>query len=179
MGDEHHEHDEDEHREHHEHDDEHEFDNHNGADGNGGADTQGAHMGVEATMTIGDKANAIAVPVLSGAATFPQINEVRIVTMVGILDQYRLAEVQRAVIACIDFFRDGNYGGFGASSMGIITSLANPKGSVRADPVANNIVDDDIGLMLAGSTISSGSTNIIENAHRQLLAFMNENQQLT
>ncbi len=134
-------------------------------------------MSVQAIMSIHDKRSASAASVASGEALYPASSEVSIVSMPAVADEHRLADIQRAVEICIDFARDTNQ--FGSSgSTSIVTSLNGGKAAIRVELIATNVVTGDIGIMITGSVRNKGSRNITEEAHKQLLDWMNENGRL-
>lgn len=134
-------------------------------------------MGVQATMTIGDKKGSVAVPVASGAATFPSTFQVRVVSILQASDSHRLADIQRAVVICIEYARDNNLY-VGTSPMYVITTLDGGKSTIKFNNVASEIVTDNVGIMINNFEIQKGSRNIMDNAHQQLLDWMRENQRL-
>lgn len=134
-------------------------------------------MGVQATMKIGDKVDALAVSILSGEATYPGTDEVRIITILAAADEHRLADIQRAVMLCIDYARDNNiYTSSG--SIAIVTNLNSGKAGVRREGIATNVVTGDVGLMVGGTVRNKGGRNITDDAHKQLLDWMNEQNRL-
>lgn len=134
-------------------------------------------MPLQATMTIGDKTTAVAATIVSGGATYPNPNQVRIVSILPAADQHRFADIHRAVKNCLDYARDNNL--FVTSgSIAIVSNLDGGKSSIRQESIAANIVTGDVGIMVLGSVRNRGSINITENAHIQLLNWMNENDRL-
>ena len=134
-------------------------------------------MGVEASMTIGTKTSAVAAVVASGAAVFPAAGKVGIVSILPAADTGRIGEVQRAINHCIDYARDNNLFR-SATSIAVVTTLNGGKVAVRTETLSTNVVTNDVGIMILGAVRDGGDTNIVENAHQQLLDFMNENDRL-
>ncbi len=134
-------------------------------------------MGIQATMTIVDKETSIAATVASGAATFPFTDQISIVSILPTADLHRLADVQRAVEICIDYARDNNLY-VGTSQIYVVTTLDGGRNAVRTNNVATEVVTNDVGIMINNFEIQKGSRNIMDNAHKQLLDWMNENDRL-
>jgi len=134
-------------------------------------------MGVQATMIIGDKKASAAATVASGAATFPITNQVSVVSILPAADSHRLADIERAVEICIDYMRDNNLYG-GASPLYVVTTLDGGRNTVRTNNVATEVVTNDVGIMINNFERAKGSRNIIDNAHKQLLDWMRENERL-
>ncbi len=134
-------------------------------------------MGVQAIMTIGDKKGSVVNTVATAAAVFPSTFEVSIVSILPTADLHRLADIQRAVKLCIDYARDNNLYG-GGSQLYVVTTLNGGKAAIRSNNVANEVVTNDVGIMLNTFEIAKGSRNIMDNAHRQLLDWMNEQDRL-
>ncbi len=134
-------------------------------------------MGVQSTMTIGDKQGSAAVTVASGAATFPSTFQVRIVSILPAADLHRLADIQRAVQICIDYARDNNLY-TGGASIYVVTTLSGGKVAIRTGAVASAVVTNDVGIMVNNFESAKGARNIMDNAHKQLLDWMNEQDRL-
>ena len=134
-------------------------------------------MGVQATMTIGDKRGSAATVIASGGATYPGANQVRVVTILPTADLHRSVEIHSAIRACLDYARDNNL--FVASgAMAVVTSLDGKKAAIRTVGIAANVVTGDVGIMIAGSVRNQGGINITDNAHKQLLDWMREEDRL-
>ncbi len=134
-------------------------------------------MGVQATMTIGVKAGATAQTILTGAAGFPSFNEVSIIGIPVTADLGRLADIHRTIRLVIDYVRDNKLF-FGNGSTGYLTSLDEGKAGIRNISIVTQAVDGDFGLMVNGAVKNLGNRLDTENAHRQLLDWMRENQRL-
>ena len=135
-------------------------------------------MGAQATMAIGDKAKAFAINLAEGGlGTFPAANQVSIISLPATADAHRLADIQRAVVICLDFARDNNLF-ISAVSVAVLTTLNGGKVAVRTEALASAAIIDDVGILIVGSVRDGGDTNIVDNAHKQLLQFMREEGRL-
>ena len=134
-------------------------------------------MGKQATMTIGDKIGSTASTIATGGATYPGVNQVRIVTLVAVADEHRLADIQRTVKVLIDAARDNNVFR-GSGSKAYTTTLNGGKEGIIAKAISADVVDGDIALMIVGTVSNKGNRNITEEAHIQLLDWMNETDNL-
>ena len=132
-------------------------------------------MGVQATMPIGAKISSTAVPVLSGAASFPSAGNVSIVTILAPADQHRLGEVQRRIRELVNYARD-NRSLQTPANVAIVININAAKSAIREEALDASVVDGDIALLVSAG--ASDSTNILENAHLQLRDWMNENDRL-
>jgi hypothetical protein len=135
-------------------------------------------MGVQAIRAIaGKKSSTVITTPLTAAAVFPAANECSIVTMLGAGDVHRIGEVQRRVRDCINYARD--YDLFtSATSIAVVVKLDEAKAAIRTETLVANIVTGDVGIAIVGSERAKGSRNILENAHRQVLDWMNEQDRL-
>jgi len=134
-------------------------------------------MGVQSTMTIGDKKAAIAISQSPGASFFPSQTNISIVSLAITADEHRLGEIHRCIGYCIDYARDNNLFG-SATDIAIVTTLDDGKAGIRTELVATNVAAGEVGVMLGSFVRDLGATNIQENAHRQLLDWAREEQRL-
>lgn len=134
-------------------------------------------MGVQCYMTIGDKKGSSAFPIASGGGAYPTTEEVGIISILPAADLHRLGEVQRTVMYCLEYARDNNIF-ISAGSIAIVTTLDAGKSGIREEGIIANVVTDEVGIMVVGSTRVDGGTLITYEAHRQLLDWMNENDRL-
>ncbi len=136
-------------------------------------------MGVQSTMTIGDKKAAIAVTQSPGGAFFPTTNNISIISLAIATDEHRLGEIHRAIGYCIDYARDNNlFSNTTLTDLAVITTLNGGKAAVRTELIAADVVLGEVGIMLGTAVRVRGATNITENAHRQLLDWAREAQRL-
>jgi len=134
-------------------------------------------MGVQAFQYIGDKKSRTYAVVASGAALYPNLGEVSIVSILPVPDLHRSGEVQRAVMYCLEYARDNDLYN-SSTSISVVTTLDGGKSAVRTETVAANVVTNDVGIMIVGSTRSEGGTNINYEAHRQLIDGSREDERL-
>jgi len=134
-------------------------------------------MGVQATMTIGQKAGATAQAISTGTASYPSFDEVRIIGIPATNDSGRLADIHRTIRLVIDYVRDNKLF-IGAGAAGYLTSLDAGKAGIRSISIATEAVTNDFGIMVNGAVKGRGNRLDTENAHRQLLDWMRENQRL-
>ncbi len=135
-------------------------------------------MGVQASMTIEQKPKAVAINLGEpGLGTFPIAGDVSIISLPAILDEHRLADIQRAVVICLDFARDNNLF-TSAVSVAVLTTLNGGKNTVRTETLASAAVTGDVGLLIVGTVRAVGDTHIVDGAHKQLLQFMREEGRL-
>lgn len=135
-------------------------------------------MGVQAIRGVLDPklTTAFTTPATT-AAVFPGADECSVVTMLAAADTHRLGEIQRQVENCINFARDEDLFD-SAGSVCVLVKLDEPKASIRTEALAASVVTGDVGIMIVGSERAKGSRNILENAHKQVLDFMNEQDRL-
>jgi len=134
-------------------------------------------MGVQAFQFIGDKKGRTYAVVASGAALYPNFGEVSIVSILPAPDLHRSGEVQRAIMYCLEYARDNDLY-TSAGSISVVTSLDGGKSAVRTEAIAANVVTNDVGIMITGSTRNDGGTNITYEAHRQLIDGSREDERL-
>ena len=134
-------------------------------------------MGVQATMTIGDKKGASFAVVASGGATYPAINQVSIVSILDGDDAERYADIERAHQICMDYAKENNLFN-SAGSIAIVTTLDGGKEAVTTKNLAADVVTGDVGLMVVGSQRNKGYSNIQHEAYIQLIDAARENTRL-
>lgn len=136
-------------------------------------------MGVQAIRSVeGTKLSTIFTAPASGAAVFPGADQCSVVTMLAAADTHRLGETQRRIEDCINFARDNDLFKPGSADIAVVVKLNETRADIRTEGDPLNVVTGDVGIMMAGTEVSKGSRNILENAHKQVLDWMNEQDRL-
>lgn len=135
-------------------------------------------MGVQAIRAVtGQKSSVVFTAPATALAAFPAAGECSVVTMLGSGDVHRLGEIQRRIEDCINYARDNNLF-TSAISIAVVVKLNESRPSIRVETLIANVVTGDVGIAIVGSERTKGSRNILENAHKQVLDWMNEENRL-
>jgi hypothetical protein len=135
-------------------------------------------MGVQSFMTPGNKAGATVNVFGTGFAAYPTGGEVSIIASAVAGQGHRRSDSERAIGICIDYARDNNLFR-SAGSVVVYTALDGGKVGIVEEAVIANVPAEAYGIAIAGAVRDGGDTNIIENAHRQLIDVLRETDQLS
>ena len=137
-------------------------------------------MGVQAirTLTPLERKEDITITApISGAAVYPGINQISVVTMLAAADTHRNLEIINLLKDCLDYIRDENVL-TSAGSISIVTTLIAGKAGIRTESIAASVVTGDVGIMIIGSERIKGSRNYFFNAHDQIIDWLREQDRL-
>lgn len=135
-------------------------------------------MGIQADMVPGNKPSAVISAFIVGAANYPAPEQVSIIASPVAGQGHRRADAERAIDLCINYARDNNL--FTTpGSLCVVTTLDGGKDAIAEISVISDVPAEAFGLAITGTVRGGGDTNIIENAHRQLIEVLRESDQLT